>query len=177
MKTLPLIVLTLVASAGAAHPARAADTSLQRCRAIADNTARLACYDAIVPAAPAAPVAAVAPAPSAGTAATAAAAAPVAAIAAKAALAPGDDSFGMNNMAGKKVEPDFIESRIPGAFDGWRPNMRINLANGQVWRVIDDSESYISGDDLKVKLVKGMFGAIYLEIEGTNKTASVRRVK
>lgn len=55
--------------------------------------------------------------------------------------------------------------------------MRTNLANGQVWRVIDDTESYVGGDDLKVKLVKGMFGAIYLEIEGTNKTASVRRVK
>ncbi len=78
---------------------------------------------------------------------------------------------------GKINEPDFIVSHIPGAFDGWRPNMRINLANGQVWRVIDDSESFVSGDNLKVKLVKGMLGAIHLEVEGSNKIASVKRVR
>ena len=167
MKTLPLFLMALAATALTAIPALAADTPLQHCRAIADNTVRLACYDALVPAA-IAPAAAIAVAP--------ATTAPITA-AAVIAAAPRDDSFGLHTMAAKKTEPDFIESRIPGAFDGWRPNMRINLANGQVWRVVDDSESYVSGDDLKVRLVKGMFGAIYLEIEGSNKTASVRRVK
>ncbi len=163
MKKLALTLLVLTSA-----PALAADSPLLKCRAIADNAARLACYDALLPASvvPAAPVTAGAPM----AAATPAAAAPVAA------TARPEDSFGLSSM-GKKVEPDVIESHIPGAFDGWRPGMRINLANGQVWRVVDDSESYISGDDVKVKLVKGLFGTIYLEVEGSNRTASVKRVK
>jgi hypothetical protein len=180
MKTLPHFLLALAATVAAAIPALAADTPLQRCRAITDNSARLACYDALVPAAfaaPAAVAAVTAPAAAPGAKTAPAAAPAIVTAAAVIAAAPREDNFGLNTMSARKSEPDFIESTIPGAFDGWRPNMRINLANGQVWRIVDDSESYVSGDDLKVKLVKGMFGAIYLEIEGTNKTANVRRVK
>ncbi len=163
----------------------AADSPLLKCRAIADNAARLACYDAIVPAAIATPVAAAAPAAisasapvARSTGATAAATAPAtAAVTATAAVAAKpDDSFGMSSMS-KSTESNFIESHIPGAFDGWRPNMRINLANGQVWRVVDDSEAYVSGDNMKVKLVKGAFGGFTMEFEGSNRTAGVKRVK
>jgi hypothetical protein len=165
MKKLALTLLVLTSA-----PAFAADSPLLKCRAIADNTARLACYDALVPAAVAAPVASAA-APVA-VASTAAVAAPAPAVAA----AKPEDSFGLSSM-GKKSEPDVIDTHIPGAFDGWRPNMRINFANGQVWRVVDDSTSYVSGDDLKVKVVKGLFGNFTLEVEGSNRTASVKRVK
>jgi hypothetical protein len=156
MKKLALTLFVLTSTS-----AMAADSPLLKCRAMTDNTVRLACYDALVPAAVASPVASVVAPP---------APAPVAA------AAKPEDSFGLNSM-GKTTEPDVIESHIPGAFDGWRPGMRINLANGQVWRVIDDSVNYVSGDNIKVKLVKGMFGAIYLEVEGSNRTASVKRVK
>jgi hypothetical protein len=187
MKKLALTLIVLTSA-----PAFAADSPLLKCRAIADNTARLACYDAISPAAPVAPVAAAAavapanavrPAPSAGagaaaaaTAAAAAAAAPTAAVAPVAVAAKPDDSFGKSSMS-KSSEPEFIASYIPGAFDGWRPNMRINLANGQVWRVVDDSEGFVSGDDMKVKVVKGTFGAFNMEFEGSNRIAGVKRVK
>ncbi len=181
LKHLPqfLFAALLVASSTAAV---AQDSPLLLCRAITDNTLRLACYDALVPAAlvapsaPAAPpgvVVSAAPATAAGTAAAAPAAgqSTLAAMATKIA-----DTFGMASM-GKSTEPDSIESYIPGAFDGWRPNMRINLANGQVWRVIDESEAYISGDNMKVKLVKGFLGNVIMEFEGSNRTASVKRVK
>lgn len=172
MKKIPaLLVMALSLAAFAPLHAQTADAPLLRCRAIADNTQRLACYDALAPsvvATPAAPATAAA-APGAGTAA-----APQSTLAAMAAKLA--DTFGLASM-GKSTEPDSIESFIPGAFDGWRPNMRINLANGQVWRVTDDSEAYVSGDNMKVKLVKGFLGNIIMEFEGSNRTAGVKRVK
>ncbi len=166
MKKLALILLALTSA-----PAMAADSPLHKCRAIADNVARLACYDALVPAAVAAPVAS-----TASTAAPVPAAAAGAAAAPVAAAAKPDDSFGIFSM-GKKTEPDSIETTIPGAFDGWRPGTLITFANGQVWRVSDDSSNEFGGRDIKAKLVKGMFGVVYLEVEGSNRTAKVKRIK
>lgn len=167
MKKLALTLLALTSAS-----AMAADSPLLKCRAIADNAARLACYDALVPAAVAAPVAS--PAAPVPAAASAAAVAPVAAPVA--AAAKSDDSFGIFSM-GKKTEPDSIETTIPGVFEGWRTGTLITFANGQVWRVADDSSNEFGGRDIKAKLVKGMFGVVYLEVEGSNRTAKVKRIK
>jgi hypothetical protein len=138
MKTLfPFLLLLAVA------PALAEGNSLLTCRAIADNGARLACYDALSPAQ---------------------------------AAAPREAAFGQGNM-GQKAEPDTIASHIPGSFDGWTPNQKITLANGQVWKIADDSDAYVSGDNLKVTLTRGAFGALYLQVEGLSKMARVQRIK
>jgi hypothetical protein len=149
MKTLLSLLL-----ATASLPALADDAGLLRCRAVAEAGARLACYDALLPAAAStAPVRAPVPAPLLR-----------------------DDTFGQASLA-KKTEPDAIDSHIPGSFDGWVPNQRITLANGQVWKIVDDSEGFAYGDNLKVKVSKGAFGAFYLQVDGLNKMALVKRVK
>ena len=52
------------------------------------------------------------------------------------------------------------------------------LANGQIWRVADDSQaSIIELDNPKVKLVRNTIGTIFLEIEGTKQSPRVRRVQ
>ena len=70
-----------------------------------------------------------------------------------------------------------IESHIPGVFEGWRPNERIRLANGQVWQIADDSKSLIQRQSPKVTVRRGALGAFYLDIEGDNSSPRVRRVQ
>jgi hypothetical protein len=153
MKTYLALPL-LFAVSGAAL---AADTAIEKCRALADAGQRLACYDAI-------PLGRAMPAP---------AGAPVAA--AKAA----EQGFGLEQV--KKIEdeaPRSIESTIVGNFDGWGPNARIRLANGQVWRVIDGSEAVLAPvQNPKVRIERNFIGTMFLKVEGTNNSAKVRRVQ
>ena len=158
MKTVYFLLL-VSAMTGAAQ---AQTGELQRCRAIGDNTQRLACYDALA-AKPAAPAPAMA----------APAAAPAPAVAATSRQAQ-EQAFGLQK---KSQEITSIESSIPGMFDGWRPNQNIKLANGQVWRIVDDSEGMVYGKDLKVIIERGALGANYMEIQGINKAPKVRRIQ
>lgn len=162
------LLLLLVASG----TATAADADLLRCRAIADVAGRVACYDAIpVAAAPAArtaapvaaPIAAVAPSP----------AAPVAPVATPAA------NFGLSAVQMRKAdEPNFIESTLLGRIDGWGPTTQFRLANGQVWRVADDSAGSVTEiENPKVKITRNAIGTMFLEIEGTNQAPRVRRLQ
>ena len=70
-----------------------------------------------------------------------------------------------------------IESNIPGYFEGWRGNARIQLANGQVWQVSDGSSGVHNIDNPKVRIRRGALGAYYLEIEGINNSPRVRRLQ
>jgi hypothetical protein len=168
MKKASLLLLLLGASASAL----ADDAALRKCRALPDAASRLGCYDAIplgaVPSAAPAPVAAAAPA--------AAAPAPVASPAPAAPTA--EQGFGMETVKKPAEEPTFIDSTIVGKFDGWGPNARIKLANGQVWRVVDGSEAVLAPmDNPKVRVERNFFGTMFLKIEGTNNSPKVRRVQ
>ena len=131
--------------------ALAADPTLQQCRAIPDAAARLACYDALP--LPAVPPAVAAPAPEAPT------------------------QFGLVREAPPVVELPSIESTIPGHFDGWYPNRRIRLANGQVWQVADGSTRFYDLDNPKVTIRRGVLGAFYLDLSVDNRSIRVRRVE
>lgn len=147
-----------------ALPALAADdAAVQRCRAISEATARLACYDAL----PLAPPTRATPAPQAA-AAPAAVAAPVAAVAPAAA-----QTFGQE----RRDEPEALSSHIQGAFEGWGPRSRIKLANGQVWQVIDGSEGVYFLQNPKVTVRRAMMGGFQLDIEGAKRLPRVRRVE
>jgi hypothetical protein len=136
--------------------AMADDAALQQCRSLANATARLACYDAI-------PLAPRATAPAA---------------AAPAAATP-EQRFGLESVKkAKSEEPSAIDSTIVGKFEGWGPNSRIKLANGQVWRVVDGSEAVLEPmTNPKVRIEKNFIGTMFLRIEGSNQTAKVRRVE
>lgn len=164
--TLPL--LTLPATAQSA-------SELQRCRDIKDAGARLACYDAIPLSAPSTAPSAT---PSAAPRATApsAPAATAAAPGTSAAAAPAE--FGFERRAEqKREEVKAIESRITGKVDGWEPNTRFTLDNGQVWQVSDDSRAFGNATNPKVRISRGTFGTFFLEIEGINAAPRVKRVR
>lgn len=160
-------VVLLLASLVVPGAALADDTGLKRCRTLADDRARLACYDALPVAAPAA--AAPAPAP-------AAAPSPVAAKPSPAPAPPPAPpaSFGLEKPA---AAPETITSTIPGAFDGWGPRQRFRLANGQVWEVVDGSSGVYDLRDPGVTIRRAVLGGYVMEIEGARRTLRVRRVE
>jgi hypothetical protein len=151
-------LLLLLTVSGAAL---ADDAAILRCRAIAEVPARVACYDAmpLSDAAPAAKAAAIA-------------AAPVPAPAANAAK-----DFGLSEAKRRPAaEPNEIESTIVGKFDGWGAKTRFRLANGQLWRVADDSEASLwERDNPKVKIVRNALGTMFMEVEGSKLAPRVRR--
>ena len=151
MKLLPMALsLLATATATATATAAASDTDLRRCRAIAEGTQRLACYDALS-LAPAAPPAVV-PAPAAAAAAT----------------------FGLERQPPEMQE---ITSHIPGIFEGWQPKTRFRLANGQVWQVSDDSSAVYDLRDPKVTVRRAALSGFVLDIDGARRSPRVRRVE
>ena len=151
---LPTVILLAVACCTAAPQTRADDEGLLRCRAVADTAARLACYDGL-------PIVAT---PVTGSGA------PNPTTTARAL-----DAFGLPDTAAGEVR--FIDTQIDGHFEGWDANQQIALANGQIWRIADDSRAYASLTNPKVRIERGALGAFYLVIVGLNQAPRVRRVK
>jgi hypothetical protein len=155
-------------SAGAAF---ADDAAILKCRALPATASRLACYDAIpVGAVPA--VAAAAPAaPALATAAPAPAAAPA---------ATPEQNFGLRPVVKKQkdTEPASIRSSVVGRFDGWVPGAIFTLANGQTWKVTDDTDAVLPVmQNPKVEITRGLIGAYFLQVDGYTNSARVARVK
>ncbi|HEX4859170.1 MAG TPA: hypothetical protein VFV17_09125 [Usitatibacteraceae bacterium] len=153
----------LASGAALADPA-----AIARCREIADAHARLKCYDAIDIGAT--------PRSATPTAATGiATVAPTRAVTPEPAPAPAA-TFGLPAKA-PDAALDRIDSRIEGRFEGWRANSMIRLANGQVWQVTDDSSRLLDMDSPKASIRRGALGSFFLEIEGTNHSPRVRRIR
>jgi hypothetical protein len=165
-QTASFLLLSLLTASGAAlaDDAAMADHAILACRAHSDAKLRLACYDTIpVSARPAATVAGTAPAP---------------VVAAAAPAASAEQRFGLEQVKQKEEAPRSIESSIEGDFAGWDPGAQIRLANGQVWRVVDGSSAVLTPmKNPKVRVTRNMLGTLFLEIEGTNNSPKVRRVR
>ncbi len=176
--------------ASIATPAMAADADLLRCRALADASAKLACYDAIpVGAAAAGGPAATAAAVTASAPATGRSPGPEAAMATMpatpatpptaSATRTQDATFGLTaSQLRKSDQQDGVESTLVGTFSGWSPTTTFRLANGQAWRVVDDSSaSLYSREAPKVAIKRNFFGTYFLEVEGVNQAPRVRRLE
>lgn len=142
------LALSLLFASGAVL---ADDAALLKCRTLAQTGARLACYDAIPVGAPFAAAAVPSSTP--------------------------EQRFGMEQKRPADTTPTSIESTIDGRFTGWGPNTRFKLANGQVWRIVDGSSAeFAPATQQKVRIVRNVFGTMFLEIEGSNNSPKVRRV-
>ncbi len=137
---------------------------------MADTAQRLACYDAVLPTASnsakpgAVPTAAVAPVTAAASIAPAPAAPP----------RQTPEQFGQDP---RLTSLESIETRYTGTFEGWSPRDKIRLANGQVWQVVDESSSAVYLQNPKVRIRRGALGAFFLEVEGLNRSARVKRLE
>jgi hypothetical protein len=154
--------------AGAALSAGAAfadDAAILKCRGLPETARRLACYDAI-------PVGA-APSPAAPVLAAAPASAPAPAV------SP-EQNFGLRPVVKKQKEAEAssIRSTVVGRFDGWAPGSIFTLANGQVWKVTDDTDAVLPiMQNPAVEITRGLIGAYFLQVEGHKNSARVARVK
>jgi hypothetical protein len=154
MVKIPYLLLLVSATAWAS------EATLQQCRGIADSSARLACYDAL-------------PLPTTSAAGADSRAAP-----ARTPVPETPGQFGLTREAvAPVVELSTIESTIPGHFDGWYPNRRVRLANGQVWQVADGTTRLYELDSPKVTIRRGVLGAFYLDLTVDNHSIRVRRVE
>ena len=156
MKNFLLFACTAL-SAGAAF---ADDAAILKCRSQPDTVRRLACYDAI-------PLAVAPPA-----VASTAPAAP--------AVATAEQGFGLRPVVKKQkdLEPASVRSSVVGRFDGWGPGTIFSLANGQVWKVTDDTDAVLPVmQNPNVEITRGLIGAYFLQVEGHTNSARVVRVK
>jgi hypothetical protein len=134
--------------------ALADDAAVLKCRSLSDTAVRLACYDAMPVGSP--------------TIAPSVAATPVTA----------EQGFGLETVKTASRPPESMESTIAGDFDGWGPGSQIRLSNGQVWRIVDGSEAVLTRTNKpKVRVVRNLFGTLFMEVEGTNNSPKVRRVQ
>jgi hypothetical protein len=150
MKTIPFLLL-FAGIAGAAHAAD--DAAVLKCRTLSDTARRLACYDAM----------------------------PLGLAPAAAPAASPEQGFGLRPVVKKKqqdTEPASIRSSVAGRFDGWSPGTVFTLANGQAWKVTDDTDAVLPVmQNPKVEITRGMLGAYFLQVEGHTNSARVARVK
>jgi hypothetical protein len=146
MNKLLFLSLAIVVTA-----AGASDSALQRCRAMVDDRARLACYDAI-------------PGNDASTSAAAQGAG-------RTSDAPG---FGLPAPAAPAEE---LRSRVVGHFGGWDAQTVLRLENGQHWQIVDGSRTAYSLDSPQVRIARSVFGGYLMVIDGVAQRPRVRRVK
>jgi hypothetical protein len=172
VKAILLCALACLSAAAKADVPPGLEAALAPCRAITEAAARLACYDALGRPRQALPgerpSATVEPRPSAQP--PGAAAAPAQAAAASAA------DFGLPQVR-VPAQPEMIESRILGRFEGWNPGTRLRLANGQVWEVLDSRRSSYDLESPAVRVKRGLLGSFFIEIDGVSATPRVRRLQ
>lgn len=72
-----------------------------------------------------------------------------------------------------------VVSNVNGEFRGWAGRgTRITLANGQVWEVTDSSTRLsVKLDNPVVTVTPGVLGAWFLQVEGYNTRARVKRIR
>jgi hypothetical protein len=165
-----LLLLALVAGiSGSALASNVAD-SLATCRKIADDGARLACYDGLVPApSTATPSAAAVPTPSAP------ASPPVDAA----------SHFGEETVPRAKGEvraddaSKELHAHIKGRFVEWAHNSIIELDNGQRWKVSGNDRGYYPNlpDSPEIVITEGTFGGYLLKILANGSSLRVTRIQ
>lgn len=78
---------------------------------------------------------------------------------------------------GTEVEYGTVQTKLLGEFRGWQTGTVFNLENGQRWRV--ESGSYNTPPEagpLKVRIVPGLMGSFFLEIEGVRQKPKIKFV-
>lgn len=94
--------------------------------------------------------------------------------------APSADAMGADQLKKPDREPSSIHQVIkaPRPFHGWHHGSVITLANGQQWKVVDDSSLYVPGPKHPVAVIHhGFMGSYLLKLKGYNAVAHVRRIR
>jgi hypothetical protein len=147
------------------------------CRAIADDAARLACYDRLASEA--------AGAPESGPVDDVAARADAAQSPSPAGPPPTpEDLFGRDAVAAEQIvretagigRLDAMTGRVAELRRDPEGNLLLTLEGGQVWRQVDGPAPRLAiGDDIRIR--RAAFGSYLLAAPGTTRTFRVRRLR
>lgn len=180
--TLASLGLFLVSDLALADGHQVSTSELRRCRALLDDSQRLSCFDRAVPPAksvlaPGTAESMPAEAPSTTTSGTIAAANPSLLSKPPARSAPPDTTaqFGLARLPTNELQA--ITSEVQGLFEGWSRGSRLQLVNGQVWEVTDNSVATYRLQAPKATVRRGLLGSYFLEVDGIAQTPRVRRIK
>lgn len=153
---------------------------LAGCRKITDDGQRLACYDALAPAAADAVVAkpTVVPSATAPVPPAAIVAAPAIPASSPVVAAPPQQSFGAETIEKKAdTAPEILTARVVGSFDGVTRGTRFRLDNGQIWTSIDDHGYDYEGENPSVTIQHNSFGSYWMRLEHSHFNLRVSRVE
>ena len=125
-----------------------AGAELQRCRGIADNAARLSCYDALTAPAAAAPEA-----------------------------KPAEFGAEAIQRKSGTESPASLQARLPGHFETLKKGDRYRLDNGQVWLNIHDREILLDADDPEVTITRNFIGSYWMKLDSRGSQIRVRRIQ
>lgn len=87
-----------------------------------------------------------------------------------------EERFGMEKKV-LELGGDEMSSTALGEFRLWNRGQRIELENGQVWEIINDTNLFHKTTNPRVTIEKGLFSAFYLHIDGVSKSLKVRRIR
>lgn len=87
-----------------------------------------------------------------------------------------EERFGMEKKV-LELGGDEMSSTAIGEFRLWNKGQRIELENGQVWEITNDTNLFYKTTNPSVTIEKGLFSAFYLHIDGVSKSLKVRRIR
>jgi len=186
----PLFYAALVLANAALAGAQTVEMSeLDRCAALESQAEKLACFEALVSA----------PQPDAGTTREpepASAKPPVAdtdtgpaliiesaPVAAEAAPAPEpsasvDDEFGREHLSREADDADVLHATVVDVTKDRYGALIFRLDNGQIWRQMESRYfPYPKDGEFEVVITTGMMGEYRLQVEGTGRKVTIRRMK
>ena len=149
--------------------------ALIKCAQIAQDDARLHCFDAVVSqlqSAPATPASAAQPAPVTQPSKSAPPSAPAPAVKEP---PQGYNNFGLQEKQ-RQQAADEISAMITKVDQGPRDKLIITLDNDMVWKQ-KDSAFFSAKKGRKVIVEAGALGAFYLKVEGSNRRIRVERLR
>lgn len=87
-----------------------------------------------------------------------------------------EERFGMEKKM-LELGGDEMSSTAIGEFRLWNKGQRIELENGQVWEITNDTNLFHKATNPRVTIEKGLFSAFYLHIDGVSKSLKVQRIR
>jgi hypothetical protein len=140
--------LVLIVAGSPVLAADAGTAELQRCRGIADDAARLSCYDALTAPATAAPAA-----------------------------KPAEFGAEAIQRKSDTEPPASLRARLPGHFETLKKGDRYKLDNGQIWLNIHDREITLDADDPEVTITRNFIGSYWMKLDSRGSQIRVRRIQ
>lgn len=87
-------------------------------------------------------------------------------------------SFGLTKKETTEEESvKKIVSQIIGPFSSWTKGMKLQLKNGQVWKVVQKGAGFKKMTDPKITITRGFLNTFNAKVEGIGTMVKVKRIK